>query len=121
MNPLEAISSILNDMHATPNIVDICKQVLKETESNPTGEAGGAHYGNAMQPFDLTRDMQSSGNAHVDGCRCAVIKYAFRIKGDPSKLIDDLKKAEHYAREAWQTLVSREIENQNLELNFESN
>lgn len=118
MDPLEAISSILNDMHATPNIVDICKSVLKATE---TQEVGGAHYGQALRPFDLTRDMQTSGNAHVDGCRCAVIKYAFRIKGDSSKLIDDLKKAEHYAREAWQTLANREVENQNLELNFESN
>lgn len=72
-----------------------------------TPEAGGNHYGK-VQPFHLTRAMQSSGNAHVDGCRCAIIKYAFRVKGSGDmtlpKLLDDLRKAEHYAREAAETV-----------------
>lgn len=62
---------------------------------------GPSHYKNGVcEPWDLTAAMRSSGNAHVDGCRCAIIKYAFRIKGDKAKLIDDLEKAGHYALEA---------------------
>lgn len=76
---------------------------------NQTTEAGGAHYGK-VQPFHLTRAMESSGNAHVDGCRCAIIKYAFRLKGKGAdqrpKLIDDLRKAAHYATEAADTLAA---------------
>lgn len=74
-----------------------------------TPEAGGNHYGKT-QPFHLTRAMESSGNAHVDGCRCSIIKYAFRIKGKAAervpKLIDDLRKAAHYATEAADTLAA---------------
>ena len=62
---------------------------------------GPPHYKNGVcEPWDLTSAMRSSGNAHVDGCRCSIIKYAFRIKGDKAKLIDDLEKASHYALEA---------------------
>lgn len=75
-------------------------------------ESGGAHYG-TVDPFTLTRVMQSSGNAHVDGCRCAIIKYGFRLKGSGDniipKLIDDLEKAKHYAEEAI-TALKRQLE-----------
>lgn len=77
------------------------------------GEEGGAHYRvGKIQPWDLTRNMKTSGNAHVDGCRCAIIKYGFRMKGDTSKLIDDLRKAAHYAEEAAQCL-ERELMTRN--------
>jgi hypothetical protein len=70
-----------------------------------TRQAGGAHYRKGrVQPWDLMRSMETSGNAHVDGCRCAIIKYAFRKKGDEHKMIDDLRKAAHYAEEAAQAL-----------------
>lgn len=69
--------------------------------SPETRNYGPTHYKNGVcEPWDLTAAMRSSGNAHVDGCRCAIIKYAFRIKGDKAKLIDDLQKASHYALEA---------------------
>ena len=69
--------------------------------SPETRNYGPNYYKNGVcEPWDLTAAMRSSGNAHVDGCRCAIIKYAFRIKGDKAKLIDDLQKASHYALEA---------------------
>ena len=69
--------------------------------SPETRNYGPNHYKNGVcEPWALTAAMRSSGNAHVDGCRCAIIKYAFRIKGDKAKLIDDLQKASHYALEA---------------------
>jgi len=77
--------------------------------------SGGAHYGK-IDPFVLTRVMKSSGNAHVDGCRCSIIKYAFRVKGEGEmqipKMIDDLKKAAHYANEAAECL-QRELTTKN--------
>lgn len=61
-------------------------------------EAGGSHYG-SLQPWDLQRHMESSGDAFVDGRRCDALKYAFRMKGKGDarlpKLLDDLKKARH--------------------------
>lgn len=79
--------------------------------TNNTREAGGEHYRKGkVQPWDLTQHMETSGNAHVDGCRCAIIKYAFRKKGDVHKMIDDLRKAAHYAEEAAQTLERLEAE-----------
>lgn len=69
--------------------------------SPETRKTGPAYYKNGIyEPWDLTASMRSSGNAHVDFCRCSIIKYAFRIKGDTVKLIDDLEKASHYALEA---------------------
>lgn len=79
--------------------------------ANNTREAGGEHYRRGkIQPWDLTQNMETSGNAHVDGCRCSIIKYAFRKKGDVHKMIDDLRKAAHYAEEAAQTLERVEAE-----------
>ena len=75
-------------------------------------EAGGKHYrAGSVQPWDLTRHMESSGNAHVDSCRCNVIKYAFRLKGQGDeqtpKLLDDLRKAGHYIQEAVDCLTAK--------------
>lgn len=65
------------------------------TPGFPDQEAGGAHYGKSLQPWDLQEHMPSSGIASVDGRRCDAIKYSFRMKGDLKKLLDDLKKARH--------------------------
>lgn len=82
-----------------------------------TREAGGEHYRKGkVQPWDLTQHMETSGNAHVDGCRCSIIKYAFRKKGDAHKMIDDLRKAAHYAEEAAQTLERLEAERGQMDL-----
>lgn len=63
------------------------------------GEAGGAHYGNGVQPWALQESMESSGDAFVDARRCDAIKYSHRMKGKGAmklaKLLDDLKKARH--------------------------
>lgn len=72
-------------------------------------QIGGNHYlHGTTQPWDLFKVMQSSGSAHVDSCRCNIIKYAFRMKGLERQripqLIQDLKKALHYAEEAIRTL-----------------
>jgi hypothetical protein len=63
-------------------------------------EAGGKHYGEGLQPWDLQKCMKSSGNAFVDARRADAIKYSFRIKGDSDKQLDDLKKARHCLDEA---------------------
>lgn len=67
---------------------------------NTTPEAGGAHYGSELQPWDLQRHMPTSGDAFVDGRRCDILKYGFRIKGDLNKLKDDMKKVVHCAQAA---------------------
>ena len=63
------------------------------------GEAGGAHYGNGVQPWALQESMETSGDAFVDGRRCDAIKYVHRMKGKGAmklaKLLDDLRKARH--------------------------
>lgn len=56
-------------------------------------QIGGDHYLKPVQPWDLMKVMDSSGNAFVDACRCNVIKYSFRKKTD---MVEDLKKARHY-------------------------
>jgi len=60
-------------------------------------EIGGTHYkqGVKTSPWDLQRAMETSGSPFVDARRADAIKYAFRIKGDTKKLIEDLKKAKH--------------------------
>jgi hypothetical protein len=50
------------------------------------------HYDKPVQPWDLVRCMDSSGNAFVDHMRGNAIKYAFRNKDD---LKADLIKAKH--------------------------
>ena len=82
-------------------------------------QIGGNHYrAGKVQPWDLTRCMESSGNAHVDGCRFAIIKYAFRRKGDGHKMIEDLRKAAHYAEEAARALEEAEAMKGQPELPF---
>lgn len=73
---------------------------MSELAKNPK-QIGGDHYSRcAVQPFDLQRAMESSGSAFVDGCRCMIIKYAFRKKGDLDKMAEDMEKLAHYAEEA---------------------
>lgn len=80
-------------------------------------QIGGSHYKNGkIQPWDLTRCMETSGSPHVDGCRFAIIKYAFRKKGDSHKMIEDLRKAAHYAEEAAAALEAIEAAKNQPEL-----
>ena len=66
-----------------------------KTKQGTTKEARGEHYGERLQPWDLQKHMETSGDAFVDARRADALKYAFRIKGDKDKLIDDLEKAKH--------------------------
>lgn len=68
------------------------------TESAPQ-EIGGTHYqeGVKVSPWDLEKVMETSGSAFVDSRRSDVIEYAFRKKGEPSDMIQDLRKAAHCA------------------------
>lgn len=50
------------------------------------------HYQTKVDPWELQRHMQSSGNAFVDARRADAIKYAFRKK---ENMLQDLKKARH--------------------------
>ena len=59
------------------------------------GMVGGTHYVAATDPWALQKAMQSSGSAFVDARRADAIKYAWRLKGDANKLLEDLKKARH--------------------------
>jgi hypothetical protein len=61
------------------------------------GQIGGSHYASKIDPWELTRVMTTSGNAFVDARRADVIKYSWRMKGDLTKLLEDLKKARHCA------------------------
>jgi hypothetical protein len=59
------------------------------------GQQGGQHYAAKIDPWELQRVMPSSGSAFVDARRADAIKYAWRLKGDKQKLLEDLKKARH--------------------------
>lgn len=59
------------------------------------GQEGGNHYESKVDPWELQREMKSSGDAFVDARRADAIKYAWRMKGDKKKLLEDLKKARH--------------------------
>jgi hypothetical protein len=50
------------------------------------------HYDKKVQPWDLQKCMESSGNAFVDSRRTDAIEYCFRNKGD---MLGDLRKARH--------------------------
>lgn len=60
-------------------------------------EVGGTHYqqGVKTSPWDLQREMKTSGSVFVDVRRADAIKYIFRMKGDTGKLLEDLKKGQH--------------------------
>lgn len=66
-------------------------------DAKPTPQVGGTHYkeGQAVSPWSLQKEMASSGNAFVDSRRADAIKYAFRMKGDLGKLLEDMTKAKH--------------------------
>lgn len=51
-----------------------------------------AHYDKPVQPWDLQRCMESSGNCFVDARRTDAIEYCFRVKDD---MLSDLRKATH--------------------------
>lgn len=50
------------------------------------------HYNKKVQPWDLERCMESSGDAFVDARRTDAIEYCFRKKDN---MLEDLKKARH--------------------------
>lgn len=50
------------------------------------------HYEKAVDPWDLQRCMETSGNVFVDARRADALKYVFRKKED---LALDLRKAIH--------------------------
>ena len=58
-------------------------------------QVAGDHYQAETSPWDLQKSMKSSGNAFVDSRRSDAIRYAWRMKGDKKKLLEDLKKALH--------------------------
>lgn len=64
------------------------------------------HYNKPIQPWDLERHMESSGNAFVDARRTDAIEYCFRMKGD---LLGDLKKARHCLEVAIEELEKRNL------------
>lgn len=82
---------------------------------NPPSEAGGAHYGAGLQPWDLQRHTPSWGNVFIDARRTDVIEYLFRRKGDRAKQLDDAKKALHNVQEIIKDL-ERQILNDHPEL-----
>lgn len=59
------------------------------------------HYDKPVQPWDLERHMESSGNAFVDSRRTDAIEYCFRNKGN---MLEDLQKARHCIDEAIKVL-----------------
>lgn len=60
-------------------------------------QVGGTHYKRLkIQPFDVFKHMESTGNVFVDNARCNGIKYSMRIKGDLAKLAQDLRKGADY-------------------------
>lgn len=69
-------------------------------------QVGGTHHylKPPVQPWDLMKVMDTSGNAFVDMCRGAVIKYSFRKKSD---MLEDLKKARHYLDAAIEVLETK--------------
>jgi hypothetical protein len=62
------------------------------------------HYDKPVQPWDLERHMETSGNAFVDARRTDAIEYCFRVKDD---LISDLQKARHCLDAAIEFLLSQ--------------
>jgi hypothetical protein len=68
------------------------------------------HYqptGTGPTPWDLEKTMQSSGSCFVDSRRTDAIEYAYRLKGGPAGLLEDLRKARHCLDEAIAHLEAR--------------
>lgn len=51
-----------------------------------------AHYDKGVQPWDLERVMETSGDCFVDARRTDIIEYIFRKK---VSMLEDMKKARH--------------------------
>ena len=98
-------------------ITPVGESLLSEIDcvTKPVTEAGGAHYGKGLQPWDLQRHMPTWGNVFIDARRTDVIEYLFRKKGDKSKQLDDAKKALHNVQEIIKDL-ERQILNDHPEL-----
>ena len=79
-------------------------------------EAGGAHYGKGLQPWDLQRHMPSWGNVFIDARRTDVQEYLFRKKGDKHKQLDDARKSLHNVKEIIADLERQITEDNNKEL-----
>ena len=73
----------------------ILNRITKAALNPEHNEAGGAHYGKGLQPWDLQRHMPSWDNVFIDARRTDVMEYLFRRKGGPEKWLDDAKKALH--------------------------
>lgn len=63
------------------------------------------HYDKKVQPWDLERCMESSGDAFVDSRRTDIIEYVFRKKDN---MLEDLKKARHCLDAAIERMESNE-------------
>lgn len=97
------VSTIRNGKPITINTarIGLSSQTLEVAGSRVTDQIGGDHYARLkLQPFDLIKAMEPSGNAFVDYARGCIIKYACRKKGDLAKMAEDLEKAAHYAKAA---------------------
>ena len=78
-----------------------------KTRKGGAGQVGGDHYSSKIDPWELQRVMQSCGIAFVDARRADAIKYSWRMKGDLSKLLEDLSKARHCLDAAISELESK--------------
>lgn len=85
-----------------PNFDEAYKCCIPASVDLQKTQIGGDHYLKPVQPWDLMKVMDSSGNAFVDACRCNVIKYSFRKK--TTDMLEDLKKARHYLDAAIEAL-----------------
>ena len=73
-------------------------------------EIGGTHYnqGVSTSPWDLQREMKTSGVPFVDARRADIIKYVFRVKGSKDNMLMDLNKAKHCIESAIEVLSQTE-------------
>lgn len=69
-----------------------------------------------VTPWDLQRNMQSTGNVFADARRTDAIEYAFRIKDD---VIGDLRKGAHCLLEAAAEL-ELEMRRADAQVNYET-
>jgi len=65
------------------------------------------HYNKGVQPWDLERVMESSGDAFVDARRTDAIEYCFRKKDN---MLEDLQKARHCLDAAIEQMKKRGIQ-----------
>jgi transcription elongation factor Elf1 len=83
-------------------ICPVCDVKSPQPRKGGEGQQGGEHYKVKIDPWELQRTMQTSGNAFVDARRADAIKYAWRNK--EGKMLEDLRKARHCLDAAIQEL-----------------